>query len=479
MSHVRRVLRSDAHRFVIAAFSSAHAEPLADKMERRRFLKCLGIAPASIWTGPLRADARVRGGSAAFLHHDRSLAALRPAALGPAGVPQAWSVATVPTPSVAGRPVSQGLPSNCKHTRWAYRPGDGRWYICGGDYPNIWGYDSAVSTMWAFEPRSGVWEIVYPNHGYAGDVQAVNCDEVAWAYDTRRDVFWKVTGFQYRSLKTLHTWRGASTPLVQDICTFEHDPMLKRWRWRRIAGFGEWKVVGPDATRTEKALQTAWGTMKRGVYDPVTDSIWIGLGANLFRFDCQTITFRRFPFGGQFEPQAKFGGQGEAGTYAIDAKRRRIWITDPGLTDPRYTHGRIFTVDIRDPDAPTVSKLCDFPQSWREITPAGRSTWFLRQCYDSQLVYMETRGLLLLWGPSERSPGSIIVDVETGRVHEGPSLPKNAPGIVFRMAQYDAPRDRIICGWSPHGPREWGLMQDVYWIYTPVDPGGKTPRVSS
>jgi hypothetical protein len=221
-------------------------------------------------------------------------------------------------------------------------------------------------------------------------------------------------------------------------------------------------------------LQTAWNNMKYGVYDPVTDAVWIGYGSQLYRFDCSTTTFHTFGFGGQFSPGARLGGV-PTGTYAIDPGRRKIWITDPGLGGARYTHGRIFTVEISNPDAPTLSKLCDLPASWRDISPAWNQTWFMRQCYDTQLVYMASRGLLFLWGPSERTPDSILIDVNTGKIYDGPDLPRNAAGTkdcVLRMAQYDAPRDRIICGWSQNKPGEWGAMQDVYWIYTPKDTAG-------
>ena len=423
-------------------------------MKRRNFLQVLAVAPfAPRGLTTLHSDSEVARGAilAAETTPGKNMPETHPQF---SGVPRSWTVTTHPTPKIAGKPIAQGIPASCKHTRWAHRPVDGKWYVCGGDYPNIWGASSAVSVVWAYDPATRLWEIAYPYFGSAGDVQAIACDEVSWDYDSKRDLFWKVTGFQY--WRNPETWPGPSKGLKNDICTF--DPKTRKWA--RVAGFGEWSI-DPESRRS--TLEKTWGRIRFGVYDPVSDSVWAGYGSGVWRYNCGTNHFRGFGFGNQFSPGAYLGGEPTT-TAAIDPDLRKIWIVD-------CIRGRIFALDITKPDSPSLSKLCDLPAAWRasDTVRKSRQLYHLHG-YDNRLLLLKSRKLLFLWGPYTGNPDSILVDVITGAQHPGPDLPKNAAGTgkaQLRTSIYDSPSDSIITGWTPGNQESWGFLPDRYWLYKP------------
>jgi hypothetical protein len=204
--------------------------------------------------------------------------------------------------------------SGTKHTRWAYHPPSGTWYVNGGDYaqpgeePPVG--QSGSNNTFRVDLRTGKWLRV---HGYwpeKGDIVPSHPDETVFTYDTQRDLFWHGGGFQWPPYAPGGSREDSPIPAeLQDRLIRGHwmsfDPKTHRWRDH-----------GPLPERRIRG--------KFGHYDEGLDQVLIpyfdgGRGNVLARYDCA---------GEDWLPLHALGGPGMyhlGNDYqGFDTKRRRI-----------------------------------------------------------------------------------------------------------------------------------------------------------
>ena len=145
------------------------------------------------------------------------------------------------------------MPSGGKHCRLAYNPDNGRIYFEGGDWGGTNGFpESGRQEMYSYAISDGSWRLEHPYCVASGQYQPQNPDEVTFAWDSQRHIFWMVPGYQGAV--------GAScpqtpAPVKGKMMTF--DPVTKLWSLPA-------RTQPPD-------IDT--GSCRFGVYDPITDTI--------------------------------------------------------------------------------------------------------------------------------------------------------------------------------------------------------------
>lgn len=158
-------------------------------------------------------------------------------------------------------------PNGCKHMRLAHHPHNGRIYFLGGDYDGPLTQNSGRNELYSYSIREDTWVEERPYCGPAGEVQPDHPDEVGWAFDTKRSVFWMLPG--YLMARDGHRCPEGSTP-TWGVMTF--DPSSRKWQ---VSG------THFPAGGSERS--------KFAHYDPVTDSLIAfrygpdGNGADIYR----------------------------------------------------------------------------------------------------------------------------------------------------------------------------------------------------
>jgi hypothetical protein len=112
---------------------------------------------------------------------------------------------------------------DCKHMRLAFNYADGRIYFCGGDYGGSPYIDSGRQEIWSYSIGDGSWRLEHPYCGTAGEVNPTHPDEVGWAYDSRRNIFWMIPGYMGQDNGECTT----GTQVRNQIMSF--DPATDRW----------------------------------------------------------------------------------------------------------------------------------------------------------------------------------------------------------------------------------------------------------
>ena len=128
----------------------------------------------------------------------------------------------IPAPAVGNGPCPGGT---CKHMRLRHNPLDGRIYVLGGDWttPGI-GTQNGNMEMWSYSVLNNDWRQEQPYCRPGGGVQAMHPDEVGWAWDSTRNVFWMIPGFQFNNTSFCPP---TATLSYQKVMTF--DPATKTW----------------------------------------------------------------------------------------------------------------------------------------------------------------------------------------------------------------------------------------------------------
>lgn len=166
-------------------------------------------------------------------------------------------------------------PSGCKHMRLAHNPGDGRIYFEGGDYNGTGHIDSGRQETWSYSIADGTWRLEYPYCGPAGGVQPMHPDEVGWAYDTRRNLFWLMPGYMGGDTGDCS---GGASQIRYEIMTFN-------------PASGQWIL------ENRQELTTSGGHHTFAQYDPVTDTIiqFDGCGVAIYDIATDTWTTKVLP----------------------------------------------------------------------------------------------------------------------------------------------------------------------------------------
>jgi len=216
-------------------------------------------------------------------------------------------------------------PYGCKHMRLAVNPVNGRIYFEGGDYSTIDFYDSGRNETYSYSIQDDTWRLEYPYCGPAGQYQPMHPDEVGWAFDTQRNIFWMVPG--YTGAPGGGCPANGATQVRFEIFTF--DPVAKTWTWPH---------------RTSIAAN-GWGN-RFAQYDPVSDTIIQVLyngGPGIGFYDIATDTWEFKWFSG--------GGDMSEGYSSMDLAQRKIYVVD-GFSKKLWRY---------DMDAKTFAIIADTP----------------------------------------------------------------------------------------------------------------------
>lgn len=217
-------------------------------------------------------------------------------------------------------------PAGCKHVRLTHNPDNGRIYFEGGDYGGTNDYpESGRQEMYSYSIADDSWILEQPYCVPSGQYQPANPDEVTWAWDSQRHIFWMVPGYQGVS----GGCPQSPAPVHGKLMTF--DPATKRWTLPA-------RTQPPDINT---------GSVRFGVYDPITDTIirftYTGCpGVTIY--DIKTDTWTRVCF-------TNFNRDIAWEYTGIDVPGRAIYVLD-GYAD------RICRYDI---DQRTLTPLAALP----------------------------------------------------------------------------------------------------------------------
>jgi len=365
--------------------------------------------------------------------------------VGQATIPDAWAMQKYALPTQVG--LQGGLltqertaPSAAsKHLHFTVRESEEAAYLYGGDTSYSFGTGKAgsdyVKVLWKFSYPSRLFSYASPSGGWgftAGELYPRGGCELVNIWDTTRDVFWKVMGDEANIASE------DTTPGQQVIrATGYWNPSGGRWTMVGSQN-GDQSVplvaVDTDITLATEMLNN-WGLMRRGVYDPVGDCVWIGYSASLYKYVLGDTSTGKFYKYNSTETGASSWQDGTKQIYlggepttrcAIDAVGRRLWI----FTARTGATTGIWQFDISNVNAPTVDWRISLPAAWETIEPddpAGHNpsqqTMMHKWANDSMFFWMASHQLLMLFGPGQGyDPPTIYIDPVTQTKFDGPDL---------------------------------------------------------
>ncbi|MBI1892595.1 MAG: hypothetical protein HYS14_00550 [Candidatus Rokubacteria bacterium] len=272
----------------------------------------------------------------------------------------------IPTRTWVARPlpgIGQGpAPTGSKHMRLVHNPVNGRLYLLGGDYSGLEGYDSGRNEVYSYSVAVDTWALEYPYCGPPGSVQPSHPDEVGWAWDSTRNIFWMTPGYMSAAVDD----PCPQNLVLNKIMTF--DPASRTW-------------AAPNRTAN------GFGAIKFAVYDSQTDSIirftTNGSGPVAQHYDIATDTYHEYVFGldpyDEVMRQALFGEE----YYAIDAPGRVIWLIEP-------VQGRLYRYWI---DQRQLEFVANTPVT-NPVPPGGADDYWP---WDSAMPIWDSVNRVLLW----------------------------------------------------------------------------------
>ncbi len=226
----------------------------------------------------------------------------------------AGPISNIPERVLVGLQVAdrgRGIPFGMKHTASAYHPRSGRIYFTGGDFSGLQ-HDGSyrqetfsldVATRYGAPTNQNAgWTLEYPYEGYGGtSVQPKHPDTVGFVWDSRRNVFWLLSGLMVVSTSAVHSVTFPNGAVETDtkgddpnflyfrVMTFDPDASpAQRWKGTPFL----W-AQNSDGTQPPASL-TGSPEHRHGVYDPVRDCILVPMAVragNLGVFDCGTGTW--------------------------------------------------------------------------------------------------------------------------------------------------------------------------------------------
>jgi hypothetical protein len=173
-----------------------------------------------------------------------------------------------------------------KHQRWAFRSGDGRLYVCGGDWNNPGEFsntESGRNEMWSLVPEDP--NSVRKEQPYCtGAPQPWNPDEVGWIHRPASDDFWYARGYEHRldacsiNSAVYQGWGGNN----------------RMWRWSPASK--AWINFNLSVT-SPTAFWPSGESCTYMTYDPTTDRIFRlgrdgGAGLVLNVVNCANVSYQ-------------------------------------------------------------------------------------------------------------------------------------------------------------------------------------------
>ncbi len=254
-------------------------------------------------------------------------------------------------------------PTAGKHMRLAHNPVNGRIYFLGGDYSGPMGYDSGRNEVYSYSIADDTWRQEHPYCGPSGSVQPSHPDEVGWAWDSSRKIFWMVPGYMSGVV-------GDPCPqnlVIGKIMTF--DPMTKAWTVpkRTLTGTGE--------------------AYKFASYDPVTDQIirfaFGGQGFTAQHYDIKTDTYTTVVPVRTTNSVDVTDTRVNEEYHAIDVEGRVIYVIEP-------VQGKLFAYHL---ETKSLEFLVDTPVKNPRIEDANKEPW----PWDCAMPIWDSVNKVLLW----------------------------------------------------------------------------------
>lgn len=212
----------------------------------------------------------------------------------PANAPTAgtWRVRKLPAPG-------HGPSGDMKHLRLAVRPATGLVYVLGGDYGGPRFMHSGRQELYSYDIAKDIWKLEYPYCAKPGEVNPRHPDQVGWVYDSKRDLFWMMPGYQ-----------GPETDcggIIGKTMTF--DPQQRKWAVADI----------PDPPKDEYLHN------KFSQYDPVQDQIVMLGNTEARHWRLATGKTERVGFGGNRDGLSSgYSALVDREIYAIDVRYKKL-----------------------------------------------------------------------------------------------------------------------------------------------------------
>ncbi|OYV83374.1 MAG: hypothetical protein B7X04_04480, partial [Parcubacteria group bacterium 21-54-25] len=247
-----------------------------------------------------------------------------------------------------------------KHVSMTVDPDNGRIYFEGGDYAGAAGFkESYQQETWSLDlaarladttNRNAGWRLEYPYCGPAGQVQPKHPDTVGWVWDSKRHVFWHVTG---KDVPSLDLCPGETSGYAIDQPTATTGGFIPNHLMTFNPTTQKWTDVSSN-------IDGPYGNNWKSVYDPKTDTIIRfgvtgGSGAVASVYDIATNSWTDYGLGSTAQGST---AQISDGFAALDLADRIIYVMDP-------FHGRLMRYNM---DAHTLTDLGPIPGGARGPT---------------------------------------------------------------------------------------------------------------
>lgn len=226
-------------------------------------------------------------------------------------------------------------PASGKDFRMAFNPLDRQLYIGFGDWAGPWGANSGRQELYSYHMGKDEWSLVHPYCMGEGHIQPSGPDELGWVFDTKREIFWMIPGFQWD--------KDCASSVKGKVMTF--DPRTRKW-----------SIV--------EGIERIHSDVVYSQYDPKTDRIlsfaWDGgRGTAIDIIDCATATKKREFFRDDVD-NARI-----AKNYsAVDLKTRSLYGIDT-------RRGKLYRYDL---DTGFLTRIGDTPVNPQKANQAVM-TW--------------------------------------------------------------------------------------------------------
>ena len=278
-------------------------------------------------------------------------------------------------------------PVSGKDFRMVFNPLDQEFYVGFGDWGGPDAMNSGRQELYSYHVGKDQWSLVQPYCLGEGQIQPSGPDELGWVFDSKREIFWMIPGFQWKT--------DCPSAIKGKVMTF--DPRTRKW-----SIVEEIERIGSDVVYSQ--------------YDPKEDTIlsfaWDGgRGCAIDIIDCSSRTKDRVFFG-----RGVSNARVSKNYTAMDLASRTIYAVDT-------QHGDFYAYDM---DRRTLSRVGESPYK-----PGKRN---------QAIMTWDSRHNVLLW------PVKDVVYVYDPRGGWSRSTPPAPDGVsVFgQSVGYDPHHDALI-----------------------------------
>lgn len=326
-----------------------------------------------------------------FFHRMAGLAAITclPQVLRAATDGEPDSKLDIPSNTWVARPLpGWGKAPAGKDFRIAFNPLDRQLYMGFGDWAGPGAMDSGRQELFSYHVGRDEWTMVQPYCLGEGHIQPSGPDELGWVFDSRRNIFWMIPGFQWS--------KDCASSVKGKVMTF--DPRTR-----------EWSIVeGIERIRSDVVYSH---------YDPKEDTIlsfaWDGgRGTAIDIIDCARASKKR-----SFFAKSVSNARLSKNYSAMDPATRSVYGIDT-------LHGQFYRYDM---DGRTLTHLGPTP-----VNPRRENSAVVAWDTNHGVLLWPYRGTLYVYDPSGG-----------GWSARHPSQPENIP-VFGQSAGFDPYHDAMV-----------------------------------